>query len=216
MRSLKFVAVLVLVLGLAAAVSAGAPHPSKLVVRVFEIPREQSFDILLPTGKNQTVSLQSYGDVTANFPQGTVIIPTELSSAASEAAIGEVIGHRIGFNIGPVVVRNMQIREVKSLDLEIGREKPNAEARFEEKVGEGRTSDYEVRAEFVSAAEIGTIIRLKFDAGWSAQAGRLGVGMGGNVFDLPVLVPASKLLLIGARWQGTVYWLAVGSRPAAE
>jgi len=208
--------VIILALSSAAAAFAAAPRPTKLVVRVFQIPREQSFDILIPTGKNQTVSLQSYGDVTANFPRATVLIPTELSVAASEAAIGEVICDRIAFGNGPVAARNVRIQEMKSLSLEISGEKPGAEARFEQKEGERRTSDYEIRVESVSADKKGTIIHLRFDAGWSAQAGSLGVGMMGDVIDQPILAPASKLLLIGAPWQGAVYWLAIYLSSAAD
>ncbi len=205
-----------IILALSSAAFAAAPRPTKIVVRVFQIPREQSFDILIPTGKNQTVSLQSYGDVTANFPRATVFIPTELSVAASEAAIGEVIGDRIAFGNGPLAACHVRIQEMKSLSLEIGGEKPGAEARFEQKEGERRTSDYEIRVEPVSADKNGTIVQLRFDAGWSAQAGLLGVGMMGDVIDQPILVPASKLLLIGAPWQGAVYWLAICSSPATD
>jgi hypothetical protein len=216
MRLLKAVCVIILALSSAATAFAAASRPTKLVVRVFQIPREQSFEVLLPTGKNQTVSLQSCGDVTANFPRATVLIPTELSLAASEDAIGEIIFDKIAFGSGLIVARHIRIEEIKSLNLEIGGEKPGAEARFERKEGERRTSDYEIRAESVSADKNGTIIRLRFDAGWSAQAGRLGVGMMGGVIDQPILVPASKLLLIGAPWQGAVYWLAICSSPAAD
>ena len=193
MRLLRVVSVIILALGSAAFVS--APRPTKLVVRVFQIPREQSFDILIPTGKNQTVSLQSYGDVTANFPRATLFIPTELAATASEAAIGEFICDRIAFGNGPVAARNVRIQEMKSLSLEISDEKPGAEARFEQKEGERRTSDYEIRVESVSADKKGTIIRLRFDAGWSAQAGSLGVGMMGGVIDQQILASAAKLLL---------------------
>jgi len=214
MRLLRVVSVIILALGSAAFVS--APRPTKLVVRVFQIPREQSFDILIPTGKNQTVSLQSYGDVTANFPRATLFIPTELAATASEAAIGEFICDRIAFGNGPVAARHVRIQEIKSLSLEISAEKPAAEARFEQKEGDRRTSDYEIRAEWAAAEKKKAIIRLRFDAGWSSQAGSLGVGMMGGVIDQPILASASKLLLIGAPFQGIVYWLAVCLSPAAD
>jgi hypothetical protein len=40
--------------------------------------------------------------------------------------------------------------------------------------------------------------------------------MMGDVIDQPILAPSAKLLLIGAPWQGVVYWLAICSLPAAD
>lgn len=84
-----------------------------------------------------------------------------------------------------------------------------AESRFEKKRDESRHEDFGIRMEEVAATPKGRLIRLRLDAGWSASAGSLGVGLSGIVFDEVVEVPASRLLLVGARYEKAVYWLAV-------
>lgn len=190
----------------------------KLVVRVFKIPREQSFEAGLLDGKGGTITLQAYGDVTAAFPRVTVFLPTELAANASGEAIAAEILGKVVFGSGGIAAKKIRVDELKSLNLELGEFHHKAEARFEESRGEGRSSNYEVRAEFVSSEEGKALIRLRFDAGWSSQAGSIGVGISEDVISAPVELSESKLFLIGApdikmggSSSGAVYWLAVSA-----
>ena len=125
------------------------------------------------------------------------------------------------YMLGYLVHNQKVIDELKAMDLELGRSTPGAGTRFEESRGEGRSSDYEVRAEFLSSANGKVLVRLRFDAGWSARGGSLGVGMSEAVISAPVELSESKLFLIGApaskmggSSSGAVYWLAVSATPA--
>jgi hypothetical protein len=191
----------------------------KLTVRVFRIPREQNFEAVFPDGKGGTVPIQAQGDVTGDFPRATVFFQTELAANASGEAVAAAILDRVVFGNGGITTRKIQIDELKSLDLELGDSHPKAEARFEENRGERRTSNYDVRAESLSSENGKFLIHLRFDAGWSAYGGSLGVGMSEDVISAPFEFPESKLFLIGApasnklggSSSGAVYWLAVSA-----
>jgi hypothetical protein len=204
--------------GLASPIAATTTQDFKLTVRVFRIPREQNFEAVLLDGKGTAVQCQAHGDVTGGFPRATVFFQTELAANAAGEAVAAAILDRVGFGNGAITSRRIQIDELKTMDLELGRSTPGAGTRFEESRGEGRSSNYEVRAEFLSSANGKVLVRLRFDAGWSAQAGSLGVGMSEDVISAPVELSESKLFLIGApsskiggSSSGAVYWLAVSA-----
>jgi hypothetical protein len=197
---------------------AAAAQEFKLTVRVFRIPREQNFEAVLLDGKGGAVPFQAHGDVTGDFPKATLFFQTELAANAAGEAVAAAILDRVVFGNGGITTRRIQIDELKTIDLELGRSTPGAGTRFKESRGEGRSSDYEVRAEFLSSANGKVLVRLRFDAGWSAQAGSLGVGMSEDVISAPVELSESKLFLIGApsskmggSSSGAVYWLAVSA-----
>jgi len=208
-------------LGLVTPLAAVPAQDFKLTVRVFRIPREQNFDAVLLDRKGAAVPFQAYGDVTGAFPRTTLFFQTELAANASQGAIAAAIADRVGFGNGAIIARIIQLDELKTMELELGRSTPGAGTRFEESRGEGRSSNYEVRAQFLSSANGKVLVRLRFDAGWSAQAGSLGVGMSEDVISAPVELSESKLFLIGApssrmggSSSGAVYWLAVSAAPA--
>jgi hypothetical protein len=199
----------VLVPGVFALLLSGEGRDVRLLIRVFVIPQAQQFESVLTDAKGNATDLQVYGSVTSAFPRATVSFPTELAASASDSAIGAAIRERVVFGSGGLVARRVSVRELKSFELLLGGDNPEAESRFEENRGEGRSSDYRVKAELLSAGKGGALIRLRFDAGWNAVGGRLGVGMSDTVISAPVELPESKLFLIGAQSDGAVYWLAV-------
>jgi len=209
----------IIVLGLyAPRAAAGAGRDIRLTVRVFRVPRTQDFDAAWPDGRGGTLDLQVHGNVTASFPRATVFFETELAANASDSAIARAILERVAFESGGLAMKRLRIDELKSLELVLGPSGPKAEARFEESQGEGRSSNYAVLAELLSSEGIRPVIRLRFDAGWSAQGGRLGVGMSEDVISSPFELTGPNLLLIGATssasggaFPGTVYWLAVSA-----
>ncbi len=196
-----------------AASEAGSMGPLKLIVRVFKLPKEQSFEAQFLDGQGRPVKFQAAGDVTSFFPRATLFFETELAANASEGAIAAAIFGRVSLGIGGMTAKSVRIDELKSLELAFDQGHPTAEASFEESRSEGRSSNYEVRAELLPAGPGKVLVRLRFDAGWSSQGGRLGVMMSEDVVSAPFEVPESKLLLIGASALGTVYWLAVAAVP---
>lgn len=205
-------------LGLVSPIAAASAQEVKLTVRVFRIPREQSFDAVLLDGKGRPAIFQACGDVTSSFPRATVFFPTELAASASAGAISDAILDRVTFGVGSVPAKSIRVEELKSLELAFDGNKPDAEARFEESRGEGRSWNYQVRADLLPSNGTKARILLRFDAGWSAQAGSIGVGMSEDVISAPFELPYGKLLLIGARSSanggssaGLVYWLAVSA-----
>jgi len=208
-------------LGLLLPLAAAPAQDFKLTVRLFRIPREQNFEAVFLDGKGGAVPFQGHGDVTGVFPRATVFFQTELAANASGEAVAAAILDRVVFGNGGITTRRIQIDELKTMDLELGRSTSGAGTRFEESRGEGRSSDYEVRAEFLSSANGKVLVRLRFDAGWSAQAGSLlGVGMSEDIISAPVELSESKLFLIGApssktggASSGADYWLAVSASP---
>lgn len=206
------------VLGLVSQLAAAPDQDFKLTVRVFRIPREQNFEAVFLDGKGGAAPFQAHGDVTGDFPRATVFFQTELAANASGEAVAAAILDRVVFGNGGITTRRIQIDELKTMDLELGRSHPGAGTRFEESRGEGRSSDYEVRAEFLSSASGKVLLRLRFDAGWSARGGSLGAGMSEGVISAPVELSESKLFLIGApsskmggSSSGVVYWLAISA-----
>ncbi len=203
----------IIIVGLCGGLEAMPGRTQRLVVRLYKIPGDQSFESSVPDGKGGSLALHANGSVNALFPRATVFFPTELAANASGEAVAEAIVHRIAFGSAGLVARNIRVDEIKSFDLELGQDHSKAEGRFEESRGDGRTSDYRVEAVFLSAEKGRFLVRLRLDVGWSSFGGSLGVGMSGDVISAPFEVPESKLLLVGGpSWEkpsGAVYWLAV-------
>jgi hypothetical protein len=203
----------VLFVSLTAAAYAGADGPVRLSVRIFRIPAEQSFEVVRPDGRGGTVTLHASGNVAAGFPNGTVFVPTEMAANASDTGIGEAVAHAVTFGCGDLVADRVSFRELKSCEFDLDAGRPAGEARFEGSRREGRTDNYELRVERLPGSPEKPLVRFRFSAGWSAQAGSLGVGMSADVISAVAEVPDSKLLLIGAPGEKAVYVLAVCAQP---
>ncbi len=187
------------------------PAPSGgagITARLFRIPAEQQFRADLPAGDGKNLELNGFGDVTAYIPRGTVIVRTELASNASNGAISQAIQEAVVFGRGGLVARGLRIEELGAALM-----KPEAgkasESRFEKKRDESRHEDFVIRMEEAAGTPKGRLVRLRLDAGRSAFAGTMGAGFSATVFDEVVEVPESRLLLVSARYDGSVYWLAI-------
>lgn len=200
---------IILLVGLAVPARGTEDGPVRIAVRVFKVPAEQSFQGDLPDGRGGKISLQASGNIISGFPDGTVFISTELARNASESAVGQTIGERAAFGWGYLSAGKVQVRELKSLEFSLEKGRPAAESRFEERLGEGRALDYDVGVDLISAGQGETLVRLRFDAGWSATGGTLGVGVSERVISAVAAIPESKLLLVGAPADKAVYFLAV-------
>jgi hypothetical protein len=190
----------------------------KLIVHVFRVPPSQQFETVRPDGRGGTADLQVYGNVTSSFPRATVFFPTELAADASEGAIAGAVLERVMFGSAGLQAKRIRIEELKSLELALGPDHRQAESRFEKDRPEGRTWDYDVRAEYLLSENRRFLVRLTFSAGRSDQAGSLRVGMSEEVVSAAFEIRESKLTLIGARssaadgpFSPAVYWLAVSA-----
>jgi hypothetical protein len=203
---------IILLVSLAAAAPA-ADGPVRLTVRIFQIPAEQNFEVERPDGRGGIFAIRASGDVTTRFPRGTVFIPTELAGTASESAVGRVMARSVAFGWEPVVADHVRIRELKSVDIRLDPAHPSEDIRFEEGRREGLTDHYELRVERLTGSPERPLVRFRLFAGWSAQAGSLGVGLSAGVISAVAEVPESKLLLVGAPGEKAVYVLAVCALP---
>jgi hypothetical protein len=204
---------IILLVGLAIPARGTEEGPVRITLRVFRVPAEQSFQGERPDGRGGKIYLQASGNIISGFPDGTVFLPTELAPNASESTVGRTISERVAFGWGYLSAGKVQVRELKSLDLTLEKGQPSAGAKFEERLGEGLAANYDVRVELISATRGEAVVRLRFDAGWSATGGPLGVGFSNSVISAVTAIPESKLLLVGAPGDKAVYFLALCFRP---
>jgi hypothetical protein len=209
MKSTLTALLVILIVSLAVPARGTEEGPVRLAVRVFKIPAEQDFRGDLPDGRGGKISLHVTGNIISGFPDGTLFLSTELARNAEDSTIGRTIGERVAFGWAYPVAGKVEVRELKSLEFSLEKGRPVAESSFEESLGEGRSSDYDVRVELVSTLRGEAVVRLRFDAGWSATGGTLGVGYSERVISAIAAIPESKLLLVGAPADKAVYFLAV-------
>lgn len=209
MKNILIALLAIALLGLPASAGAEDHAPVRLAVRVFRIPAEQSFRVERPDGQGGTLTLQASGNIASSFPRGTVIVPTELAGNAAGSTIGRTIGENVAMGCGDLRALDFRADELKAFEFNLTKGRPAEEARFQESRGEGRSSDYELRAEILSDDPGKVLVRLRFDAGSSWQAGSLAGGITEEVISAVTEVPESRLLLVGAPGDKAVYFLAV-------
>jgi hypothetical protein len=189
-----------------------------IVIRVFKIPGEQSFEMKWPVGEGETADLTISGEVTANFPRGVVFLETDLAANASDTAVARIIQDKVMFGRGAFIPKAVRIDELEALKLRLDGVSSSAQSKCEEKKGEGRWDDYEVRAEWKSEGSDLPRVHIKISAGWSAGGGSMAAGFSGDVFDQSIDVSEARLQLIGFRSidKKTVFWLGVCAVPRAK
>jgi len=209
MKNILTALLVALLVGLAVPALGTEKGPVRITVRIFKIPAEQSWEGALPDGRGGKISLRASGNIISGFPRGTILIPTELAGNASDSAVGQTIGEHVAFGWVNLAAGRIQVRELKTFDFTLGKGRTGAGSRFEESLGEGRAMNYDVRVELISAGQSETLVRLRFDAGWSASGGSIGVGFSESVISTVAAVPESRLLLVGAPGEKAVYFIAV-------
>jgi len=215
MKNMLTALLVALLVGLAVPALGTEEGPVRITVRIFKIPGEQSLEGALPDGRGGKISLRASGNIISGFPRGTILIPTELARNASDSAVGRTIGEHVAFGWANLAAEKIQVRELKTFDFTLEKGRPGAGSRFEESLGEGRALDYDVRVELISAGPGETLIRLRFDVGWSASGGSIGVGFSESVISTVAAVPESRLLFVGAPGDRAVYFVAVCVAPEA-
>jgi hypothetical protein len=209
---------LMLLTGICLSVVNAAVRNRDIIIRVFEIPGEQSFEMKWPVGEGETANLMISGEVTANFPRGVVFLETELAANATDSAVARLIQDKVMFGRGVFIPKAVRVDEIEALRLRLDGASPSAQAKGEEKKGEGRLDDYAVLAEWKSGGSDSPRAHIKITAGWGAGGGSMAAGFSGDIFDQTIDIPEEKLLLIGFRSidKKTVLWLGVSAVPRAK
>ena len=183
-------------------------------IRVFKIPRIQSWETKLSDEKGEITTIKVEGDLTAVFPDGVVFLQTELAHTASDSAVIQAIRDRIFFGGNNVKDTRTSIVDLKNVYLRLEKSHSSEELRFEKEISPQSQENYRIIAS-VKSVEIDEIImKIRFDSGWSTFGGSMGVGMTGTIFNQTVALPEHKILLIGfpshdKGLRGTVFWLAI-------
>lgn len=183
-------------------------------IRVFKIPRIQSWETKLSDEKGEITTIKVEGDLTAVFPDGIVFLQTELAHTASDSAVIHAIRDRIFFGGNNVKDTRTSIVDLKKVYFRLDKSDSSEEVRFDKKISSHSWEDYRLRASVKSVEKDEIILRISFDSGWSSFGGRMGVGMTGTIFDQTIALPEHKILLIGFPShdkgpRGTVFWLAI-------
>lgn len=216
MNILKSFAGIVLLMSLFVPFAAPLDGTLDVYIRVYKIPRIQDWAMELPGDNGETTSVRVDGDLTAVFPDGIVFLQTDLSPMASNSAITQVIKERVFFGGNNFKATRVRIEDLKKVQWRFDDSHSSEEIRFEKEISSHSKEDYRVLAELKSVEEDGIIMKIRFDSGSSFSGGRLGVSIGGTIFDRTIVLPEHKILLIGFPShdkgpRGTVFWLAISA-----
>lgn len=195
-------------------VAAQVEHALDVYIRVYKIPRVQYWAMELPGDNGEITSVRVDGDLTSVFPDGIVLLQTDLSPMASNPAITQVIKDRIYFGGNSFKATRLRVEDLKKVQLRFDKSHSSEEVRFEKEISSHSREDYRLRTSIKSVEEDGIIMKVRFDSGRSSFGGGFGAGIIGTIFDQTISFPEYKILLIGFPShdkgpRGTVFWLAV-------
>ncbi|MGD8536393.1 MAG: hypothetical protein PVF66_11140 [Candidatus Aminicenantes bacterium] len=183
-------------------------------IRVFKIPRIQSWETKLSDERGGITTIKVMGDLTAVFPDGVVFLQAELAHTASDSAVIQAIRDRIFFGGNNVKDTRTSIKDLKNVHLRLDKSHSSEEVQFDEEISPQSQENYRIIASVKSVEKDEIILRIRFDFGWSTFGGSMGVGMTGTIFNQTIALPEHKILLIGFPShdkgpRGTVFWLAI-------
>lgn len=216
MNIIKRVAGIVLLMSLFVPFAAPLDGTLDVYIRVYKIPRIQDWAMELPGDNGETTSVRVDGDLTAVFPDGIVYLQTDLSPKASTSAIAKVIKERIFFGGNNFKATRVRIEDLKKVQWRFDELHPSEEVRFDKEISSRHRENYRICASVKSMEEDEIIMNISFDSGRSSSGGRLGVTIGGTIFNQSIILPEHKILLIGFPShdkgpRGTVFWLAISA-----
>jgi hypothetical protein len=196
--------------------AASLDYELDVYIRVYKIPRIQNWTMELSGENADVTNVRVDGDLTAAFPDGIVILQTDLSPMASDSAITKVIKKRVFFGGNNFKATRVRAENLKTVHWRLDKTHSSEEVEFEKEVSTHSTEDYGLGASVKSMKENEIIMHISFDSGWSSSGGRLGVSIGGTIFDRTIVLPEHKILLIGFPShdkgpRGTVFWIAVSA-----
>jgi hypothetical protein len=216
MNILKFEAFVGIALLMLSVTSVAAPleHDLDVYMRVYKIPRVQNWESKTPDGNGDVVRIRVDGDLTAVFPDGIVLLQTDLSPMASDSAITQVIKGRVYFGGNNFKATRLRVEDLKKVQLRFDKSHLSEEVRFEKEISSHSREIYRLRTSIKSVEGDETIMNVSFDSGWSSFGGRLGTSISGTIFEQTIALPEYKIFLIGFPShdkgpRGTVFWLAI-------
>lgn len=209
----RVVATVFLVLSLTL-VAAPCNEDLSVNIKVYKIPRVQYWSMELPGDNGDSTLIRVDGDLTMVFPDGVVLLQTDLSPVASNSAITQAIKERIFFGGNNFKATRVRIENLKEVQLRLDNSHSFEEVQFDKKITENSRERYRLRtiAKFVAEDEI--IMEIRFDSGRSSYGGHISSGIIRTVFDQSVILSENRILLIGFPShdkgpRGTVFWLAI-------
>lgn len=216
METFKIVVGTVLLMSLFVPYVAPSDGELDVYIRVYKIPRIQYWAMELSGDNGEITNVRVDGDLTAVFPDGIVLLQTDLSPMASNSAITQVIKERIFFGGNNFKATRIRVEDLKKVHLRFDKSRSSEEVRFDKKVSSHSKEDYRFRTNVKSVEEDEIIMHISFDSGWSSYGGRLSSGIIGTIFDRTIVLPEYKILLIGFPShdkgpRGTVFWLAISA-----
>jgi hypothetical protein len=196
-----------------------AERAVNLTVRIFQVPRMESWDVATPGICSDKASLTCRGDSTRAFPDGDLYLATQLAERADSGAITDEIMSRVIFGNGDFRAKSVSILEIGKFEAKLTPAKPTAQIELERDRTEYSSKEYGIEASLRPGDDSDILIKLRFDAGWSSWGGRLGTSLSSILFSKIVVISEDqegKLLLVGFPShdegpRGTIYWLAIGA-----
>jgi hypothetical protein len=210
-----FIGIVLLMLSITS-VAAPLEHELDVYIRVYKIPRVQNWESKISDGNGDITRVRVEGDLTAVFPDGIVLLQTDLSPLASDSAVAQAIRDRVYFGRDNIKATRISVEDLKEVHLRFDKSHSSEEVRFEKEISSHSEEDYRLRTRVKSVEEDEIIMNISFESGWSSFGVRLGAGFIGTIFDQTIALPEHKILLIGFPShdkgpRGTVFWLAISA-----
>lgn len=195
-------------------VAAPFEHNLDVYICVYKIPRVQNWEAKISDGNGDITKVRVEGDLTAVFPDGIVILQTELAHMASDSAVIQAIRDRVYFGRDNIKATRVSVEDLKKVHLRFDRSHSSEDVRFDKEISSHSRENYRLRTSVKSVEEDEIIMNISFDSGRSSFGGRLGGGIIGTIFNQTIALSENKILLIGFPShdkgpRGTVFWLAI-------
>jgi hypothetical protein len=208
-----FIGIVLLMLSITS-VAAPLEHELDVYIRVYKIPRVQNWESKISDGNGDITRVRVEGDLTAVFPDGIVLLQTDLSPLASDSAVAQAIRDRVYFGRDNIKATRISVEDLKEVHLRFDKSHSSEDVRFDKEISSHSKENYRLRTSVKSVEEDEIIMNVSFDSGWSSFGGRLGTSIIGTIFEQTIALSENKILLIGFPShdkgpRGTVFWLAV-------
>jgi hypothetical protein len=189
-------------------------HNLDVYICVYKIPRIQNWEAKISDGSGEVTKVRVEGDLTAVFPDGIVLLQTELAHMASDSAVIQEIRGQVYFGRENIKATRVSVEDLKEVHLRFDRSHLFEEVQFDKEISSHSREIYRLRASVKSVEEEEIIMNISFDSGWRSFGGRLGTSIIGTIFDQTIALPENRMLLVGFPShdkgpRGTVFWLAI-------
>ncbi len=185
-------------------------------IRVYKIPRVQKWEVKISDEKGDIIRARAEGDLTAVFPDGIVLIQTDLAHVASNSAVSHAIRDRIYFGNHNFEAVRITVVDLKEIHFFFDEAHSFEEARFDREISSHSKENYRLGTRVKSVDEDEIMLNICFESGRSSFGGGIGSGYIGTLLDQTFAMPEYKILLIGFPSydkgpRGTVFWLAISA-----